>query len=284
MNTSVFFQKKNKKPTIMILDSGMGGLSTYIQVNKFIKNSHYLYVFDNEGFPYGEKTDQFIIERINSIIQAIQRLHNIDILILACNTVSTINNIKYKLHPYFSYPIMRVIPNIKSATQYTKNKIIGIIATQATINRRYIIQLTKKYSSKDYNFLLLGSSKLVELAEFKLRGGLTPLSFIKEILLPWLKINNKPDTIIMGCTHFPLLLQEFQSIFPNTLFLDPSIPLAKKVYLFIEKYFDCSEKKDGEDKQKNIAYCISLTDKVISILPILKHYGFSHVRELFLWS
>ncbi len=82
---------KTARPTILVFDSGVGGLSVYKEIRKLLPDLHYIYAFDNEAFPYGEKTADVIIDRVVKVVDAIQKKHPLAVVVIACNTASTVS-------------------------------------------------------------------------------------------------------------------------------------------------------------------------------------------------
>ena len=78
------------KPTILLYDSGIGGLTIYDEVRKALPNAHYLYCFDNALFPYSEKSEQELITQAVKIVQKIAEKQPLDLVVVACNTASTV--------------------------------------------------------------------------------------------------------------------------------------------------------------------------------------------------
>ena len=188
------------KPRILFFDSGVGGLSVYQEVQKRLPDCHYLYCFDNAFFPYSEKSEALIIERVNKICTHLDRLYALDLIVIACNTASTI--VLPSLRQHFSIPIVGTVPAIKPAAEYSSTKHIGLLATKGTVKREYIDHLIEKYA-QSCRVEKIGSTKLVELAERKLRGYPVDLNEIRTELSEWIMMPDL-DAIVLGCTHFPL--------------------------------------------------------------------------------
>ncbi|MCJ7462396.1 MAG: glutamate racemase, partial [Candidatus Baumannia cicadellinicola] len=253
------FLKKNKLPTILIVDSGVGGLSIFYQIKKIIPNANYLYVFDNEAFPYGEKTKRFIINRLIIIINAVRKLHYVDLIIIACNTASILA--LKALRQYFFYPIIGVLPAIKLATTITNSKVIGLLATTATINSKYITNSINNYK-KSYKIISLKAPELVNLVEAKLHGEKISLLSLREILFPWLKTSQtyKLDTIILGCTHFPLIYEELKLILPTSIkIIDAHQTVANRVFLLSKKFINSNQ---SSIFTINKTYCPIINNKI----------------------
>ena len=108
------------RPTVLVFDSGVGGLSVYDEVRQMLPDLHYIYAFDNVAFPYGEKSEEFIVERVVEIVTAVAKRHPLSIIVIACNTASTVS--LPALRAKFSCPVVGVVPAIKpaSAQRWTK--------------------------------------------------------------------------------------------------------------------------------------------------------------------
>ena len=74
------------RPTVLVFDSGVGGLSVYNEIRQLLPNLHYIYAFDNVAFPYGEKSEEFIVERVLEIVTAVQQRYPLALAVIACNT------------------------------------------------------------------------------------------------------------------------------------------------------------------------------------------------------
>lgn len=217
---------------IVIFDSGLGGISVYHEVKKLLPRHKYIYAFDNGGFPYGEKSESFIIERVQQIISAILGQCSIKLLILACNSASTISLMS--LRARFKFPVVGVVPAVKPAVRLTKNGLVGLLATRGTVQRQYTQDLITQFA-QSCQFTLLGSAELVNIAEQKLIGEPVNLDGLKRILEPWLKLPELPDTIVLGCTHFPLIREELLAVLPpRTQLIDSGNAIARRTAWLID--------------------------------------------------
>ncbi|AFP85454.1 glutamate racemase [secondary endosymbiont of Heteropsylla cubana] len=269
--------KEKINPTILIADSGVGGLSIYNEVKKRLPRACYIYLFDNIAFPYGEKPEAFIVKRVLWIINKIWTHHKIDLVILACNTASTIA--LSILRKTFSCPIIGVVPAIKTAVQLTHNGHIGLLATNATIKSNYTHNLIKKYASH-CQILQLGTAELVKITEAKLHGKLVPLSALRNILNPWISAKKPPDTIVLGCTHFPLLKMELQMVLKKgTILVDSGSAIARRACWLAAHNIDY-ETSNLQSRRVNKAYCLTITPDVLDLIPTLIYYGFNSLEEL----
>lgn len=266
------------RPTVLIFDSGVGGLSVYREVRQLLPDLHYIYAFDNVAFPYGEKSEQFIVERVIEIVSAVAKRHPLSAIIIACNTASTVS--LPKLREKFSCPVVGVVPAIKPAAKLTRNGIVGLLATRATVQRPYTHDLVARFAT-DCKILMLGSAELVELAEAKLHGQAVSLLMLKKILQPWLRLPEPPDTVVLGCTHFPLLSDELSQVLPEgTRLIDSGSAIARRVHWLIETSYSAIPVKQEGIEIESISYCMALDQQVETLLPILQSYGFKNIQKL----
>ncbi|WJV53733.1 glutamate racemase [Prodigiosinella aquatilis] len=261
------------RPSVLIFDSGVGGLSVYDEIRKLLPDLHYIYAFDNEAFPYGEKPEQFIIERVLAIVGAIQRHHSLSLVVIACNTASTVS--LPALRARFPFPVVGVVPAVKPAAKLTRNGVVGLLATRATVQRTYTYELISRFAN-DCKILLLGSAELVECGEAKLRGDVISAAVLQKILKPWLKLPEPPDTVVLGCTHFPLLTDELQRVLPDgTRLVDSGSAIARRTAWLID-HLDTPVLS----RETNLAYCLTITPKVAALWPVLRRYGFHSLEKL----
>lgn len=218
---------------LLIFDSGVGGLSIFQEVIKQSPNVNCYYLSDNAYFPYGELDESQLIERLTHLLTEFVKKYPVDLIIIACNSASTVA--LTSLRASFSIPVVGVVPAIKPACLTTKNGIIGLVATPATIQRDYTKQLVEQFASNK-TVLNIGSTELVKLAEDKLQGKAVDKHCLQAVFQPWLNREIQPDTLVLGCTHFPLLKNEISDCFENRVTLvDSGEAIAKRVALLLEK-------------------------------------------------
>lgn len=209
---------------VLIFDSGVGGLSVYQEIYAQLPNVQYVYAFDDAGFPYGELPEEVLIERTQHIVSLLVDRHCIDLVVIACNTASTI--VLPSLRAMLAIPVVGVVPAIKPAAMMSKRKAVGLLATPATVKRDYTNKLITQFAS-DCEVHRIGSTRLVEIAEEKLRGKDVSVAELAEILRPW---QDKVDSIVLGCTHFPLIKQEIAQAFGSPVqIIDSGTAIANRV-------------------------------------------------------
>ncbi|KND84739.1 glutamate racemase [Aggregatibacter actinomycetemcomitans] len=260
------------KPTILFFDSGVGGFSVYHEVKQLLPDYHYLYCFDNAYFPYSEKPEEKIIERTLKICQRIDQMYPLDLIVIACNTASTV--VLPSLREHFSIPIVGTVPAIKPAAAQTTTKHIGLLATKGTVNRKYLSDLIDKYAA-DCRVEKIGSTKLVELAERKFHGYPIDLNEIKSEVLTWVTMSDL-DCVVLGCTHFPLIKSEIQQCLPQVIyFIDSGAAVAKRVESLLSDV-----KVRSKNQTNNQVFCTKMISPEDGLPNLIQSLGFETLRLL----
>lgn len=216
----------NNNP-IGIIDSGVGGLSIASVLIKNLPQESFVYAADSKNCPYGDKTEAEIYNLTRKMVDFLIA-QNIKLLVVACNTI-TVTSIEKLRKDYPKLPVVGIVPVIKSAVKYTKNKKIGIFSTVITANSNYQKSLIKDWT-KDYSVLNLGTSKLVPLIE-KLDFDSID-NILEQELEPFVKA--KIDALALGCSHFPLIKDKIQKFLPNVLILDSAEAVSSQVKKILE--------------------------------------------------
>lgn len=259
-------------PTILLYDSGMGGLTIYDAIRQALPDAHYLYCFDNAYFPYSEKSETLLIERALTIVQKISEKHPLDLVVVACNTASTA--VLPALREAFSFPIVGTVPAIKPASLLSQTKTIGLLATKGTVSRPYVDELIHKYAS-DCTVEKLGTTDLVEIVEEKQRTGNVDMARLANVIAPWID-HPSLDTVILGCTHFPLVKTELQQLLPNIpFFVDPNHGIAQRVKNLLDG-LSFPTRLD----LKNHAFCTVRAPDFAEKQRIMQSWGFVDLSEI----
>ena len=221
------YQNIEKNIQIGIFDSGVGGLTVakaiYEATNQLPLNTKISYFGDSKHIPYGNKSISNIIEySINSVQFLLKQ--EIDIIVIACNTATALA--LPKLKKIFSVPILGVIePSIKSALQSTKNLNIGIIGTYRTIKSNVY---RDKLLAKESNCQIYQQAcpSLVPVIE----EGIKNKKILKDLLEEYLqKMTPFIDTLILGCTHYPLIKSSIKELYPHIKTVDSCQTTAKDI-------------------------------------------------------
>ncbi|MGS0682248.1 glutamate racemase [Shewanella sp. 125m-7] len=215
---------------ILIFDSGVGGLSIFDEIRKVLPDQGYCYLFDNARLPYGELEESVLIEGcVELICEQVKRTKAV-LVVVACNSASTL--VLPGLRERLLIPIVGVVPAIKPAALISKTRHIGLLATPGTIKRSYTRELIEEFAG-DCEVDLFGSSELVMIAEAKLAGE--SLDFIKlESELKAIQ-NTNLDTLVLGCTHFPIIADEIGQILGSGVkLLDSGRAIAQRVVYLLD--------------------------------------------------
>lgn len=214
---------------VLVFDSGVGGLSIVQHIREALPRVQLTYLADPEYFPYGTLNDEELQQRVLTLLSNVSEQLSPDIIVLACNSASTLALPHLRAH--LSLPIVGVVPAIKPAAQCSQSKVIGLLATPATVNRRYTDDLIAEFAP-ECDVLRLGSSELVELVEKELWGQPQPAKAFEQALAPLLTDPrwHQLDTVVLACTHFPLVRDKLSAAAPSvTHWVDSGAAIARRV-------------------------------------------------------
>jgi glutamate racemase len=225
----------NGTPRILVFDSGVGGLSILAEIRQRLPACQFIYASDNAAFPYGVKSEAELVARVDQVLHALLARHPADILVMACNTASTLT--LPHIRSRFSQPIVGVVPAIKPAAARSRSKVIGLLATPATIARPYTQALIDEHAAQ-CQVIRVGSSDLVRMAEACLRGQTPDPEALAHILAPFKAPEaQKLDTLVLACTHFPLLRQFLAPLLPGVDLVDSGEAIARRVEYLLGEHF-----------------------------------------------
>lgn len=213
---------------LLIFDSGMGGLSVLAEIGKVLPQAPVVYAADSAGFPYGTKSASEIAARVPALLGRLVERYDPSLIVIACNTASTIA--LDAVRAALDLPIVGTVPAIKPAAALSQTRAIGVLGTDATIVQPYVDRLAVEFAA-DCTVIRHGSAELVELAEAKLRGKAPDparLAFALDGLLSR-PGGERIDTVVLACTHFPLLRDELAAVAPRPLiWVDGNAGIARR--------------------------------------------------------
>lgn len=258
---------------ILVFDSGVGGLSIVEHIRQQLPASSLSYLADNKHFPYGLLEEQLLIARVCTLISAAVQRQPTDIVVIACNTASTL--VLPALRRILDIPVVGVVPAIKPAAQQSHSKVIGLLATPGTIQRDYTDDLIGNFGN-DCDIIRVGSSTLVTMVEQLLAGDSVEAQAFSDIMALF---ENHPhwqrmDTVVLACTHFPLVKEQLAKAAPQVEhWIDSGAAIARRVGSLLQ-----GTSLNKNDCQENIAL-ITDTNKLSSRLRAqLGHRGFSRIQ------
>jgi glutamate racemase len=180
-------------------------------------------------FPYGKIPESDLVPRVTSLMQALIETHRPDLVVIACNTASTL--VLPALRERFSLPFVGTVPAIKPACAASQSKRVSVLGTEATVTREYTHALIRNFG-EGCDLTLVGSARLAALAEASLAGEPVDDAAIRAEIAPCFVEDGseRTDTIVLACTHYPLLLDRFQRLAPWPVrWLDPAPAIARRV-------------------------------------------------------
>jgi glutamate racemase len=219
-------------PTILVFDSGLGGLTVLREVVRARPEAHYRYVADDAFFPYGHHSEEDIIGRVVPLVGELISDHHPDLVVIACNTASTL--VMSHLRERYRVPFVGTVPAIKPACAASRTKRVSVLGTKGTVQREYTRGLIRDFA-QGCEVTLVGSAELAALAETALSGGVVSDEDILAELMPcFVGTGEAPakrtDTIVLACTHYPLLLDRLNELAPWPVdWIDPAPAIARRV-------------------------------------------------------
>jgi glutamate racemase len=218
--------------TILVFDSGLGGLTVLREIVKGRPDAHFVYVADDAFFPYGHHSEDELIARVVPLIGELISVHAPDLVVIACNTASTL--VMSHLRAAYKVPFVGTVPAIKPACAGSKTKRVSVFGTKGTVKREYTKALIRDFA-EGCEVTLVGSPDLPALAEATLSGVEVSDSDISAELAPcFVGAGQDPsartDTVVLACTHYPLLLDRLVRLAPWPVdWIDPAPAIARRV-------------------------------------------------------
>jgi glutamate racemase len=216
-------------PTLLVFDSGLGGLTVQREIAKARPDAKLVYVADDAFFPYGAHSEAELSTRVVALMEGLIAAHRPDLVVIACNTASTL--VLPQLRARFAVPFVGTVPAIKPACAASLSKRVSVLGTQATVAREYTRALIRDFANGS-DVTLVGSAQLAPLAEAELRGQAVQDAAIARELAPCFveADGRRTDTIVLACTHYPLLIDRFTQLarWPVS-FIDPAPAIARRV-------------------------------------------------------
>jgi glutamate racemase len=215
--------------TILVFDSGLGGLTVYREIARLRPDARLVYAADDAAFPYGGLSEGELTARVTSVVGDLIAHYTPDLAVIACNTASTL--VLARLRACFAVPFVGTVPAIKPACLSSKSRLVSVLGTEATVSREYTRALIRDFG-EGCAVSLTGSRHLAVLAEAELRGEPVDDAVVAREIAPCFVTKGaaRTDTVVLACTHYPLLLARLQrlSLWPVN-FIDPAPAIARRV-------------------------------------------------------
>jgi glutamate racemase len=259
---------------LLFFDSGVGGLSILAPARAALPTAPIVYAADSAGFPYGTKSEAEIAARVPALLGRLVERYRPRLAVIACNTASTIA--LSAVRAALDIPVVGTVPAIKPAALLSKSRVFGVLGTNATVRQPYVDRLAAEFGA-DCTVLRHGSAALVQLAEAKLRGEALNPAIAREALAGLLDQpgGDRMDTVVLACTHFPLVEAELAAAAPRPLtFLHGGEGIARRIAYLTQ----------GQDwpeiASEGVAVFTRLDEAVDPLRPALADYGLTRVEGL----
>jgi glutamate racemase len=259
---------------LLIFDSGVGGLSVLRPIRKLLPSASIVYVADSAGYPYGTKSFNQIEARVPALLGRLAERFDPELIVIACNTASTIA--LDAVRAALDLPIVGTVPAIKPAAEQSTTRVIGVLGTDATVRQPYVDRLSQEFAA-DCTVLRYGSAQLVDMAEAKLRGEATDAEDYRRILggLIGQPGGERIDTVVLACTHFPLVEDELAAAAPRPLaFLHGADGIARRTAWLTR------DKSWPETADDGVALFTRWTEEVEAYRGALANYGLRRLERL----
>jgi glutamate racemase len=215
--------------TILVFDSGIGGLTVLREARVLLPNRRFVYVADDAAFPYGDWEEEALRERIVAVFGRLLEEHKPEISVIACNTASTLA-IDALRKAYPGHAFVGTVPAIKPAAERTQSGLVSVLATPGTVKRQYTRDLIHQYAGKCH-VRLVGSRALAGLAESYMRDGFVDEEAVRAEIAPCFieKDGRRTDIVVLACTHYPFLINRMRKTAPWPVdWIDTSEAIARR--------------------------------------------------------
>lgn len=258
---------------VLVFDSGVGGLTVAEEIRALGPGLGVHYAADSGFFPYGDKSDEELRERLPRVARALCDRVKPDVFVIACNTASTLA--LAEVRQVLDIPVVGTVPAIKPAAQLTRTGTIGLLATPGTIRRSYTAELVSQHA-RDMHVIMHGSIDLVRLAEAHARGEDIPVDRFAEAQAPLFESpgGDKIDTIVLACTHFPLVRGQLIASAPQPVsYIDSGAAIARQTIRVLPP----------ETAARGIgghAWLTSPAEDQPDLALVLRRYGFPEIQSV----
>ena len=253
---------------VLLFDSGVGGLSVLGELRAVLPEAPVIYAADNGGMPYGPKSEAEVAARVCGLLGRMSERYRPRLICIACNTASTIA--LGMVRDVLAVPIVGTVPAIKLAAQQSRSGTIGLLGTAATIRQGYVDRLEAEFAANN-RLLRFAAPELVDAAEAKLRGApVDPAVYARAAA----GLRDQPDgaeidTVVLACTHFPLLHAELVEAFgPGVTFADGSAGIARRIV-------HLTQGQPFARAAPDFAVFTSQAENLAALAPALAQYGLS---------
>lgn len=263
---------KDLKGRVLVFDSGMGGLTVAREIMGLAPSLSVNYAADSEFFPYGDKSDEALRARVPRVAKALCEASRPDVFVIACNTASTLA--LEAVRDVLDIPVIGTVPAIKPAAARSKTGVIGLLATPGTVRREYTARLIEDFASQT-RVIMHGSVDLVHLAERQAAGEAISLEAFRAAQAPLFEADggDEIDTVVLACTHFPLIRGELAATVPHPVtFIDSGEAIARQTLRMMPD----TETNDGSHGR---VWLTSVAEEHPRLLEVCRRFGFKQAQR-----
>ncbi len=265
-------------PTILVFDSGLGGLTVLREIVKTRPDAHCVYVADDVCFPYGRHAGAALVVRLVPLMGELIAAHRPDLVVIACNTASTL--VLPQLRAAFSVPFVGTVPAIKPACASSVSRLVSVLGTEATVAREYTRKLIRDFG-EGCDVTLVGSAQLAGFAEAALRAEPVEDGAIAAEIAPCFvaRDGRRTDTVVLACTHYPLLHEHLTRLSPWPVkWIDPAPAIARRVAQLIGR---APTDQPVERRGRDLFVLTSDREAPPALMTALAQFGLRLTDEVF---
>ncbi|WP_284777451.1 glutamate racemase [Agrobacterium sp. lyk4-40-TYG-31] len=214
---------------VLVLDSGIGGLTVLREARVLMPERSFVYVADDAGFPYGGWEESALTERLLLLFRQLIETYDPEICIVACNTAFTLAGVALRAE-FPDMTFVGTVPAIKPAAERTRSGLVSVLATPGTVKRAYTRDLIQSFASQCH-VRLVGSENLARMAEAWIRGEAISDDEVRAEIAPCFieDSGRRTDIVVLACTHYPFMANVFRRLAPWPVdWLDPAEAIARQ--------------------------------------------------------
>lgn len=233
---------------ILAFDSGIGGLGIVSALRRRLPEASISYIADTALFPYGEQEDAALCAHIVALLKDAISTYRPDVVVVACNTASTLA-LGTLREACPETPFVGCVPAIRWAARISRSRVIGLLATRATVRRPYVDSLRRQFAP-DCTLIAHGARHLADYAEEAFRGKLpVPQLIEREVAGLFGQPNgDRIDAVALGCTHYTFLHDALRAASPDyVVWLDPADAVARQTATVLESLAGSKSLTDTEE-------------------------------------
>lgn len=256
---------------VLLFDSGVGGLTVLREARVLMPDRRFVYVADDAGFPYGDWEEAALRARIVELFSRLIAEHDPEIVVIACNTASTL--VLADLRAAFpDTPFVGTVPAIKPAAERTRSGLVSVLATPGTVKRQYTRDLIHEWAAKCH-VRLVGSVRLAALAETYMREGFVEEEAVRAEIAPCFmeEGGRRTDIVVLACTHYPFLVNRMRKTAPWPVdWIDPAEAIARRALSLLAR--DGRPRRDALPEQPDVAVFTSQSPAP-SVVKLVRGFG-----------